>query len=376
MITPFRKKHLTILLKNSLASKISLDLLVHMYFKANRSLGSKDRPPIKKALYEILKWKLLLNHFGANSAESLIDLYLGPNSPLGKPNLKVPADVRFSFPKWLYEKINQSLGEKKALEFCLSSNLEAPITIRVNKAKCSTEEFYKKMKEPLMLTKCALAKDGFHVGKKIQFNTLAEFEQGEFEIQDEASQIIGEYVNAKKNQHILDYCAGSGGKTLTFAPNMEGFGQIHLHDIRKNPLLDAKKRLKRAGIQNFQIYFNEEKRLKALEGNMDTVLVDAPCSCSGTFRRRPDQKYSLTEEFLIQITRTQREILLKAIPYVKKDGILIYATCSVLEEENENQVEFLKKREELTFISSNSIDLSANGGDGMFVAIFRKKSLV
>ena len=266
MITPFRKKHLSILLKNSLTSKISLDLLVHMYFKANRSLGSKDRPPIKKALYEILKWRLLLNYFGANSAEDLIDIYFSHNCPIGRPNLDVPAHQRSSFPKWLYDKLTDSLGEKEALKFCLLSNLEAPVTVRVNIAKCTSEEFYNKFKDPLLLTKCTLAKNGFHVGKKIQFTSLSEFEEGQFEIQDEASQIIAESVNAKKNQHILDYCAGSGGKTLAFAPEMEGSGQVHLHDIRKNPLIDAKKRLKRAGIQNFQIYCNEETRLKSLEG--------------------------------------------------------------------------------------------------------------
>jgi 16S rRNA (cytosine967-C5)-methyltransferase len=376
MITPFRKKHLTILLKNSITSKISLDLLAHMYFKANRSLGSKDRPPIKKALYEILKWRLLLNYFGANSAESLIDLYLSENSPIGRANLDVPAHIRVSFPKWLFDKLTDSLGEKEALKFCLASNLEAPVTIRVNKAKCESEEFYHTFKEPLLLTKCTLAKHGFHVGKKIQFSSLSQFEEGHFEIQDEASQVIGESVNAKKNQHILDYCAGSGGKTLAFAPEMEGSGQVHLHDIRKKPLVDAKKRLNRAGIQNFQIYFGEEKRLKSLEGNMDTVLVDAPCSCSGTFRRRPDQKYSLTEEFLREIILTQREILLKAIPFVKKGGTLIYATCSALTEENEDQVEFLKKREELTFISQKAIPLKEMGQDAMFLAIFKKNSLV
>lgn len=375
MWSPFRKKHLQILVEMTEKSKVSLDLLTHRYFKENHSLGSKDRLHIKKGLYEIVKWKELLRAYKARYPRELVDLYCSENSPIGADNSHLPSHIQVSFPKWLFIKVVDSLGYEEAMEFCKISNQEAPTTIRINTQKTSVETFYNKYKDLLLLSSCEFAKNGLQVGKKTQFNSIPEFLKGHFEPQDEASQIIAEYVDAKPNQHILDYCAGSGGKSLAFAPQMNGTGQVHLHDIRQMPLVDAKKRLKRAGIQNFQIYQAGDKRLRALKGHMDTVLVDAPCSCSGTLRRRPDQKWDLTEAFVQEVSVSQRDILVKAIPYVKKEGTLIYATCSILSEENENQVNFLKERKELSFVTSKTVQLKSGGSDAMFLAIFKKTSL-
>jgi 16S rRNA (cytosine967-C5)-methyltransferase len=372
MWSPFRKKHLQILLETAEKSKVSLDLHTHRYFKENHSLGSKDRLHVKKGLYEIFKWKELLFAYKVRYPRELVDLYTSEESPLGADNSHLPSHVQVSFPKWLFVKIVDSLGYEKAMEFCKISNEEAPTTIRVNAQKTTVDTFYNKYKDQLLLTKCEFAKDGLQVGKKTQFNSIPEFLKGHFEPQDEASQIIAEYVNAKPNQHILDYCAGSGGKSLAFASHMEGTGQVHLHDIRHMPLVDAKKRLKRAGIQNFQIYQAHDKRLRGLRGNMDAVLIDAPCSCSGTLRRRPDQKWGLTEEFVKEVTVLQRDILIKAIPYLKKGGTLIYATCSILAQENEDQLNFLKERKELTYESSKTVDLKSGGSDAMFLAVFKR----
>ncbi len=375
MWSPFRKKHLELVLESSLRAKSSLDLHMHKYFTTNHSLGSKDRLWIKQGVYEIFKWKELLSFFGATTAHEYIELYTGNNSPIHQDLPHLPSHVQVSFPKWLLKKIINSLGYEAAMEFCRISNTCAPITIRVNLAKCSKEDFFKKYKDELGLTPCKHAVNGFNLEKKAQFNSFEDFQKGFFEPQDEASQLIATFVAAKKNQHILDYCAGSGGKSLAFAPHMHGSGQIHLHDIREKPLIDAKKRLKRAGIQNFQIYSGDPKRLKKLNGNMDTVLVDAPCSCTGTLRRRPDQKWSLTEAFIDEITETQRDIVIKAIPYLKNGGFLIYATCSILKEENQDQTDFFKKREDLSFVSDHSIPLTLDGSDAMYVSVFQKKSL-
>ena len=289
------KKHLEIVLETALRSKGSLDRHVHNYFREHRALGSKDRLWVKKGVYEIVKWKALLEAHKATNAKELVQLYTDDNSPIGKDTSHLPSNVQVSFPKWLFKKINDSLGYEKAMEFCNISNEEAPVTIRVNPQKCEKDQFFKKYQDELQLSECEFAKYGFHLGKKVRFDLIPDFLKGHFEPQDEASQIIAEYVKAKPTQHILDYCAGSGGKALAFAPDMKGKGQVHLHDIRKKPLIDAKKRLKRGGIQNFQVYHEDEKRLQSLRGHMDTVLVDAPCTCSGTFRRRPDQKWALTE---------------------------------------------------------------------------------
>jgi len=376
MWTPFRKKHLEAVLDTALHAKESLDFHMHKYFKEHRALGSKDRLWIKRGVYEIMKWKGLLNAYKAESVKELVDLYSEEHCPIGKNQSHLPSHIQVSFPKWLFKKISDSLGYEEAMIFCKISNEEAPVTIRINSQKCDKEEFFTRYKDELTLTRCEFAKYGFHLGKKVRFDLMPDFLQGHFEPQDEASQMIAEYVNAKPSEHILDYCAGSGGKALAFAPFMKGKGQIHLHDIRKKPLIDAKKRLNRAGIQNIQIYHEKEKRLASLIGHMDTVLVDAPCSCSGTLRRRPDQKWDITEDFLKQLIVTQRDILIKAIPFVKIGGLLVYATCSILKEENQMQTEFLKNRKDLSFVSDYSISLKSMGADAMYLSIFKKNSLV
>lgn len=376
MWSPFRKKHLEIVLETAFRSKVSLDLHMHKYFTLTKSLGSKDRLFIKQGVYDIIKWKGLFSFYGANTSKEFVELYLSENSPLGKDLGFLPSHQQVSFPKWLFKKIVASLGYEEAMQFCKESNSIAPVTIRINPLKCSKEDFFNTHKEPLGLIPCAQAPYGFHVEKKVQFTSMEAFEKGFFEPQDEASQLISTFVKAQKDQHILDYCAGSGGKTLAFAPEMKGSGQIHLHDIREKPLMDAKKRLKRAGIQNFQTYLGKDKRLQSLIGKMHTVLVDAPCSCTGTLRRRPDQKWALTESFLEEITSIQKDIVISALPFLRKDGTLIYATCSVLKEENQDQTEFFKERKDLIFISEHFIPLTKGGSDAMYLSIFQKKSLV
>ena len=375
MWSPFRKKHLTKLIEKALVTKNSLDFCTHQYFKANRSLGSKDRVHIKNGLYTIIKWRALLNFHKAETASQLCELYTGEKNPIGKIHPNIPKNCQVSFPNWLYTKICESLGEKKGFEFCQISNEQAPTTIRVNNNKISTEAFYSQNKDSLGLKKLLHAKNGFEVGKKIQYHNLQCYQNGEFEPQDEASQVIAAYVNAKPNQHILDYCSGSGGKSLAFAPLMKNTGQIHLHDVRKKILIEAKKRLKRAGIQNFQLYFNKESRIKRLKNAMDTVLVDAPCSCSGTFRRRPDHKWLVTPESLNKVSLLQEQILNEAIVYLKPGGKLIYATCSVLHEENEAKEAFLKKRADLRFIDAKHLPLKSGQNDSMYLCIFEKINL-
>ncbi|MCH9621238.1 MAG: Ribosomal RNA small subunit methyltransferase B [Chlamydiia bacterium] len=376
MWSPYRKKHLKILLEISLKKRNSLDTIAHKYFRDNRSLGSKDRLWLKKGLYDIIKWKEVFIAHKATSADEIVDLYTSPDNPMEKDLSHLPSHVQVSFPKWLFKKIDSYLGYEKALAYCKLSNEQAPITIRVNTNKTDVNTFFDKHEETLGLTKCKKAKAGFHLKKNFKFDTIADFKEGHFEPQDEASQLIAEFVNAKPGEHILDFCAASGGKTLAFAPDMKNKGQIHLHDIREKPLFDAKKRLKKAGIENFQIYHDNEKRLSRLLNAMNVVLVDAPCSCSGTFRRRPDHKWMLTEESLQSVIDTQRDILKQAEKFVKPSGLLIYATCSILKEENQDQTAFFKETSNLNFVSEHFIPLTRGGSDAMYISIFKKNSLV
>jgi 16S rRNA C967 or C1407 C5-methylase (RsmB/RsmF family) len=140
----------------------------------------------------------------------------------------------------------------------------------------------------------------------------------------------------------MDYCAGAGGKTLAFAPHMQNSGQVFLHDVRKHALLECRKRLKRAGIQNAQqIASDDTARLKKLKKKMDWVLVDAPCSGTGTLRRNPDMKWKFETQMLQRLIGQQRMIFEKALSFLKPGGRIVYGTCSILKEENQEQTDHI-----------------------------------
>ena len=163
------------------------------------------------------------------------------------------------------------------------------------------------------------------------------FQKGFFEVQDEGSQIVADLVLARPGEQVLDFCAGAGGKTLALAASMENKGQIHAYDADRQRLKPIHERLKRAGVRNVQVHAPDAD-LSALVGKMDRVVVDAPCTGTGTWRRRPDTKWKLTKENLETRLTEQEEVLSQAAPFVRPGGFLIYITCSILPEENENQI--------------------------------------
>ncbi|WP_412058999.1 RsmB/NOP family class I SAM-dependent RNA methyltransferase [Bartonella sp. DGB2] len=167
--------------------------------------------------------------------------------------------------------------------------------------------------------------------------TEAEFQKGYFEVQDLGSQIVARLVGAKAGMQVLDYCAGAGGKTLALAADMENRGQIHAYDADKARLAPIYDRLRRAGARNVQIH-STHAALDNLKGQMDLVLLDAPCTGSGTWRRRPDAKWRLSNNQLNQRIREQAQVLTSALPYLKEGGRLVYITCSLFPEENNHQI--------------------------------------
>ena len=219
-------------------------------------------------------------------------------------------------PEELWQAFVRSFGEEKAFELLMESNSPAPTTIRINPAKTTREALFQKWKGLYDISETAHSPFGITFHKKIAFFTLPEFKEGLFEVQDEASQLVAAKMDPKPGEAVLDWCAGSGGKTLAYAYKTEGKGQIYLHDIRKNILFEAKKRLKRAGIENVQYLFaDEEKKLAKLKKKMDWVLVDAPCTGTGTLRRNPDMKYKFTEAQLKKFVGDQRVIFEKALSF-------------------------------------------------------------
>lgn len=201
---------------------------------------------------------------------------------------------------------------------------------------------------------------------------MDEFKKGFFEVQDEGSQLLANLVQCQPGQLVMDFCAGSGGKTLAFAPLMKNSGQIFLHDVRAYTLQDAKKRLRRAGIQNAQIIHAEDPKLNKWKKKMDWVLVDAPCSGTGTLRRNPDMKWKFDIEMLERLIGQQRTIFEKALSFMKPEGHIVYGTCSLLKQENEHQLNHFIKTYNLKIEGQVFHSFPSLGGmDGFFGVVLK-----
>jgi 16S rRNA C967 or C1407 C5-methylase (RsmB/RsmF family) len=284
----------------------------------------------------------------------------------------IPPFISLSCPEELYQAVVRTYGEKQAFQILFDSNFPAPTYVRVNTLKTTREKLLALWKD-FAVKESPEAPNAILFEKKTNFFSLPEFKSGYFEVQDAASQLVGELVDPKPGDHVMDFCSGSGGKTLAFAPKMEGKGQIYLHDIRKGILIEAKKRLARAGVQNAQILQAlDESKMKKLKKKMDWVLVDAPCTGTGTYRRNPCMKYHYSSQMLERLTGQQRVIFERALSFLKPGGSIVYATCSLLKEENENQVEHFIKTYNLKLKGSPFKSIPAlNSKDGLFGAVLK-----
>ncbi len=376
MIIPFRQYHLFQLLNAFDLTTYPLDLFLRNYFLENRAIGSKDRKEISEAAYGMIRWRGLLDHLcqGELTWERRYELFteIDPLSYLEKE--EIPTNVRLSFPPFLYSLIKETYGKEQAQDICLASNTQAPTTIRVNSLKSTRDDLLGQWSNQYSVIPCKKSATAITFKEKINFFATPEFKAGLFEIQDEGSQLLASLVDVQPKQKVLDYCAGSGGKSLAFAPKMKGSGQIYLHDIRKHILYEARKRLKRAGIENSQLLFPDAPHLKKLKKKMDWVLADAPCTGTGTIRRNPDMKWKFTEEMLKRLVSEQRVIFEKALSFVKPGGHIVFGTCSLLKEENEMQVAHFLKTYPIELVGEPFSSLPTRGGmDGFFGACFRTK---
>ncbi|MEI8365763.1 MAG: RsmB/NOP family class I SAM-dependent RNA methyltransferase [Parachlamydiaceae bacterium] len=377
MYRPFREYHILSILNEYDQQALPLDLSISNYFRAHKALGSKDRGFITETIYAIVRWKGLLDFLGNGTPtwEERLDLYLSPIFTASRERTDIPLATRLSFPQTLFDRLVASHGIDVATDICTISNTPAPTTVRVNTLKTTREEMLKRWRGVYPVYPCEYAPNGIVFEKRINFFELAEFKEGLFEIQDEGSQLLSGLVQAKPGDLVMDYCAGAGGKTLAFAPQMNNTGQIFLHDIRKHTLQDSSKRLRRAGIQNAQIVFDDEKKLKKLKKTMDWVLVDAPCTGTGTLRRNPDMKWKLNEEMITRLLGLQRVIFEKALSFMKPTGRIVYATCSVLHEENRKQTEHFIATYNLEYAAEHFESLPVMGGmDGFYGVVLKNSS--
>ena len=371
----FPEHHLFQLLKRFENQHLPLDLFLSNYFRANSALGSKDRQLIGHAVYGMSRWRGLLDYLIGNNPtwEQRYALFRSFQPANYLIINTIPLHIKISFPKELFALLEESYGEEKATQICQVCNSEAPVTIRINPLKTTRDLLLSRWSSLFDISPCETSPFGILFKKRAPLTALPEFKEGLFEIQDEASQLVASLITPKPGEHVLDYCAGAGGKTLGFAHQMENMGQVYLHDIRPHVLEQARKRLKRAGIQNCQFLPAGHVALEKLKKRMDWVLVDVPCSGTGTLRRNPDQKWKFSLALLNRLVGQQRMIFEKALSFLKPGGKIVYATCSILPAENEKQVAHFMQTYGLVQESPPFVSLPTyDGMDGFFAAVLYK----
>lgn len=337
---------------------------------AHRFAGSGDRAAIGNIVYDALRMKLshawlmdddsaaalgyavMLRQWG-KSAEQLAQEFDGDKfapAPMSEDMLAAfasralsdaPAHVQGDIPDWIQTSFEAVFGDDW-LRQAKALSERPTLDLRANTLKASRTKVIKAL-EDASAEPTRLARQGVRIaageGPSRLPNVTAEisFQKGWFEVQDEGSQIVADLAGAQEGEQILDYCAGGGGKTLAMAATMNNKGQVHAFDADRKRLAPIIERLKRAGTRNVQVHDRAEG-LERYVGKFDRVLVDAPCTGTGTWRRRPDTKWRLTQRNLEERVEQQAQALEQAKAFVRPGGELIYVTCSVLPDENERQV--------------------------------------
>jgi len=371
MSEKFRETHLFAFLHQFDQEPKPLDAAFSDYLKSHKSIGAHDRRFIGDAAYALVRWRALLDYLIGQKANWEKRYVIWRRIDFSALPENIPLQIRCGASPWLFNELAKSYDEAKTAELCRILNEPAPTTIRANLLKTTRDELLNRWKDHYGAQPCLYSKAGIRFCQRLALTAFPEFKDGLFEIQDEGSQLVADLVQPKPGEQILDYCSGSGGKSLAIASSMKGRGQIYLHDIRPSILQEARKRCRRAGIQNIQFLPPGHSRLDSLKNKMDWVLADVPCSGSGTYRRNPDMKWKGSEEMMARLIQEQREIFSKALSYVRPGGKIVYATCSIFKRENEEQIElFLKTLPVDLAAAPLSIHPEAHGPDGFFGAKF------
>ena len=424
-MTPNLLRQAAMLLNDMLNFDKPADAKMSEFFRNNRDLGNKERAFIAESVYGVIRRFRFLSTLTANDendpddarklilawllrvqGRSLRDLddmlteqqkewaiAIKAKSTEDFP-IAVQADVR----DWLWEKLVSQYGGEQALTICRSMFDQATLDLRVNTIKGTPEEVLAKMiaeniNNENIIAAMPYSPIGIRMPNRVGISKHVLFTEGKIEVQDEGSQILSYLVAPKRGQMVADLCAGAGGKTLALGALMRNTGRLYAFDVSEKRLNNLGKRLKRSGLSNLnaQVINNEnDLKLKRLNAKFDRVLVDAPCSGLGTLRRNPDLKWRQTEQDVIELNQKQTNILARAAKLVKAGGRVVYATCSLLKEENEVIAEaFLSAHPEFVLIPANEvlaqqqINLDTgkylnllphlHGTDGFFAAVFEKK---
>ena len=281
--------------------------------------------------------------------------------------------LRESVPDWLDTLGAQELGETLWTDELHALNSLAPVVLRVNTLKTSLEHLQQFLRQEGVETyPLRDYPDALQLVERSNIFKTQAFADGLFEVQDASSQKVVPFMQIDdKVKRVIDTCAGAGGKTLHLATLMQNKGQIIAMDIYEQKLQELKRRARRNGVFNIETKLIEPKQLKRMHGTFDRVLIDAPCSGLGVLRRNPDAKWKLQPKFLDEIRTTQQEILQQYSKLLKKGGKLVYATCSILPSENQQQIEkFLASEagKEFRLEAEEVIFAHQSGYDGFYIA--------
>jgi 16S rRNA (cytosine967-C5)-methyltransferase len=259
--------------------------------------------------------------------------------PLDHPAM--PEEVRGECPSWALAPLRRRFGDSFPREMAALLT-PAPLDLRVNPLKSTREAVLRALRDlGLQAEACRMAPYGVRVNERPSLSSLPMLKNGEAEIQDEGSQLVAMLVDARPGKRVVDFCAGAGGKTLAIAAQMANKGHVIACDVLDKRLKRAAERFRRAGLHNIQtrpLTSERDRWVKRHKGGFDRVLVDAPCSGTGTWRRNPDARWRVLGPGLDNLLPLQASILASAARLVKPGGRLVYATCSMLAEENEAQV--------------------------------------
>lgn len=265
-----------------------------------------------------------------------------------------------SIAEWIVEKLITELGKEKAEEVCINSNLRPKMSVRINTLKTNKEELVKRLKEKEIDIEDGVLDDFIYLNSVKNITNLEEYKEGLFTMQDEAAALTALVLNPNENENILDCCSAPGGKTTYLAELMKNTGNIKAWDLYENRLKLVEENAKRLGINIIFTKTNDATKLNKEEiEKYDKVLLDVPCLGLGVMRRKPDIKWQREEKDVEDISKIQLEILEVCSKYLKKGGKLLYSTCSILKEENEEIIEkFLNKNKEFKVISPDNNKLN------------------
>jgi len=337
------------------------DAVLHEFFRAHRQLGAQDRAFVAESVYGVLRRKRYLEQLlpeatpramllaylarvaGTSVRELTPLLRSGEMELLGRVKAleldDLPLAVRAELPDWIVERLRTRMTDEEILALGRALREPAPLDLRVNTVRARREEVLSALASSgIEARPTPYSPIGVRLKDKIAINRHPLFLNGAIEVQDEGSQLLGYVVAPRRGELVVDFCAGAGGKSLMLGALMHSHGRVYAFDVSVRRLAQFKPRLKRSGLSNLHpaVIANEnDARVKRLAGRIDRVLVDAPCSGLGTLRRNPDLKWRQSPASLEELTRKQAAILQGAARLVKPGGRLVYATCSLLTEENE-----------------------------------------